>query len=254
MGRAAVGDQRIEGSVDCPDDATFTGAGDYEITVDVALPDWTPAADVVLASHWGDAGNRAWRLLLKTTGALSLEVTTDGTTVLTETSSVTTLSATAANGRKVVRALLDSATGNVDFSVGDSLATLAAYGVQQAGAGATAPFNSTASVVFGAADVRLYRGTLSVDGGATDVADIVAANVKQYEDSHTDAYGNLFVGAGHQIAFDRVYPSASVGVAAPVAGATAPVNPAPALPEMCTRINALSMVPVTGPVAPDPNA
>lgn len=253
MGTSVFGDQYIFGAATTADAAAFAAATDYEVTVDIACPDWSPAVEVQLAGHWGAAGNRSWQLVLTTAGALRLDVSADGTAIVSGTSSAN-LAATPANGRLVVRALLDTATGNVDFSSGATLAALAALGAQQAGAGAIVPFNSTAVLSFGAANHSLFRGTLSVDGGVTDVADAVAANVKQYQDSYRDAYGRLWAGAGADLFFQRVYPTTAVGLLAPAAAPVQPVSPVPALPEMSTRINLLSMVPVTGPTAPDPNA
>lgn len=252
MARRAYGDQYIAGEIASPDAADFTPAADdvVEVLVDIAQPDWTPAADVQIAGQWGGAGQRSWRLLLKTTGALSLEVSTDGTATAATETSASNLSATAANGRVVVRAELDTATGDVIFESGATEAALAALGATQTGAGATLPAASTADLEFGNTGAQLFEGRLTID--SVVIAGPVAADVKRYQSSYRDDQSNLWRSAGSLVTTSKQYPTAAVGVEVPAAAQVEPIDPVPALPEMCTRINALDMTPVLGPVGTDP--
>lgn len=63
--------------------------GDLDVRCDLALDDWTPAATTSLMGRWGSGTNKSWRFRVTTTGALSLEYTADGSTIVTATSSAT---------------------------------------------------------------------------------------------------------------------------------------------------------------------
>lgn len=74
---------------------------DLDVRVDVALDDWTPAADVSLGGRWGSGTNKSWRIRVLTTGALSIEFTADGSAITTATSSATLGSVGVVDGQRV---------------------------------------------------------------------------------------------------------------------------------------------------------
>lgn len=96
-----------------PDSPPLSVTGDIDLRVWVALNDWTPTANAMLLDKFGGAGQRAYQLYVLTTGALALELTTDGTAVKSATSSATV---SASNYDPTwVRVTRASASGDVTF-------------------------------------------------------------------------------------------------------------------------------------------
>jgi hypothetical protein len=73
-------------------DPTLLGevTGDLDVRCDVLLDDWTPAATTSLMGRWGSSTSKSWRFRVTTSGALSLEYTADGSSIVTATSSAAT--------------------------------------------------------------------------------------------------------------------------------------------------------------------
>ena len=71
-----------------PSSAAFN-LGDLQLIANVAPNTWTPAAQTIIA-RWGTAGNKSFRLVLKTTGVLEFDWSTDGTAVISASSTVST--------------------------------------------------------------------------------------------------------------------------------------------------------------------
>ena len=73
-----------------PDAAGFSAPGDFSIVARLRATDWTPANAVTVASHYGSAGNRSYRLTLvgSSSGTLRLTVSTDGTAITSIDSTV----------------------------------------------------------------------------------------------------------------------------------------------------------------------
>lgn len=253
MGRTSVGPQYIYGSITTADKAEMEVDDDLTVTVDIALPDWTPTAEVVIAQQWdADADERGWQVAVSTTGAIVFRWSDDGETggVDSETSSAT-LAALDPDQRQVVQVTVDLSAGDVDFASGDTVADLAALGTTQSAGAPISVFDSSDVVRVGATGCQLFGATIEI--GSDTVASPTAADVKRYQSTYRDAEGNIWNGAGGAIQFSRVYPTSAVGVNAPAA---APVQPLAGFidPEVKTRMDQLSYVPVTGPTAPDVNA
>lgn len=116
-------DQAADNDTYLVDYGTFDGVNDFmstpdaaittpDLTVDikVAATDWTPSATKTLIGKWETTGNqRCWRLILNTAGTLALETSANGTTVLTNTSTVATGIADAAV--KWIRVSFDGVNG-----------------------------------------------------------------------------------------------------------------------------------------------
>lgn len=80
-----------------PDHADLDITEELCAIIELTPADWTPSTDQFVIGKWlGSGDQRSWSLLLKTTGILSLQMTTDGTagTVLTRNSTVVDTNAT----------------------------------------------------------------------------------------------------------------------------------------------------------------
>lgn len=73
-----------------PDSVAISFAGDRGVPVRVALNDWTPLAEQVLAGQWGVAGQNAWKLAVLPTGLLRFSYSTDGANAFHRDSTVAT--------------------------------------------------------------------------------------------------------------------------------------------------------------------
>jgi hypothetical protein len=92
-----------------PDADNLDITGDLDLRVRVAMDDWTPGAASVLLSKWGAAGQRSYHMYLNTSGRVLLGYTTDGTTEITATS---TVSPTVSDGAALwIRSTLDADNG-----------------------------------------------------------------------------------------------------------------------------------------------
>lgn len=171
-----------------PDRASLDIVGDIDIQMNVAMDDWTPAAEQTLVSKYGAAGQRSWLLNVTTGGLLKLINSADGTATITRSSTVAVGGVDLA--AKWVRATLDvdnGATGNTaTFYTSTDGATWSALGAPVTTAATTSIFASTALLRVGPNEnaaqwfggnvyrVRLYNGiagTLVSDFNAQD-ADI----------------------------------------------------------------------------------
>lgn len=131
-----------------PDTVAVSITGDLDVRALAAADDWTPAAERILASKWGAAGQRSWRLALTTAGTLRLDWSADGTATLSATSTVATgLVDTAVSW---VRATIDVNNGaagrTVNFYLSNDGITWNALGAAVTTAGVTSVFDSTTAV------------------------------------------------------------------------------------------------------------
>ncbi|MEU4804311.1 hypothetical protein [Actinosynnema sp. NPDC023587] len=100
-----------------PDAAALDIVGDIDIRAHIAADDWTPAADSAIVAKFLTTGNqRSYSLLLSTAGALVLAFSTDGTAVISKTSTAN-LSALAAGASAWVRATMDVDNGASGYTV-----------------------------------------------------------------------------------------------------------------------------------------
>lgn len=92
-------------------------SGDLDVSMNVALEAWKPAAQMTLASKFGPATpNRAWRFSVRTTGLLELQWSPDGGTTLPTAAS--TVAPTVADGASLyVRATLQVNTPSGSWTV-----------------------------------------------------------------------------------------------------------------------------------------
>jgi hypothetical protein len=136
-----------------PDTAAFDITGDIDIRVQVALDDWTPAAENVLISKWATAFQRSYQLVVGTSGNLILTISPDGTSgaALNFTSSEAT--GIADGSVKWVRGTLDVDNGasgkTATFYTSDNGTTWTQLGTTVVVAGTTAIFAGTSSVELG---------------------------------------------------------------------------------------------------------
>lgn len=130
-----------------PDSAAVSVTGDIDIRVNAALNDWTPASDQTLIAKRTGAGQFSFQLDVKlTTGLLYFYVTTDGTTAVTNISSVApTVSDSSSLWVRVTRV---SASGLTTFYTSTDGASWTQLGTT-VNAGLTTIFDSTAAVEIG---------------------------------------------------------------------------------------------------------
>lgn len=139
-----------------PDAAALDITGDIDIRAKIAPDDWTPAANQrIVAKHVATGNQRSYLFSLLTTGALSLSWWTDGSTMVTTTSSANLSSLT--NGtRKWVRATLDVDNGAsnaaANFYTSDDGVTWTQLGTTQLTGATTSIFASTSTLELGSRD------------------------------------------------------------------------------------------------------
>jgi len=146
MQTGTAGDAYVDftgaGTLTTPNVAALQLTGSLDIRVKARANDWTPAANMVLTSKYGAAGQRSWRFYLSTAGNLILEVSTDGTATAAATSSVTTGLTDGTDSW--VRATLAASSGAVNFYLSTDGVTWTPLGTQQTIAGSPLTlFNST---------------------------------------------------------------------------------------------------------------
>lgn len=136
-----------------PDAAALDITGDIDLRADVALADWTPAAEQTLISKFVTTSNqRSWRLLLNAAGTLGLATSADGSAVLFHNS---TVPVGATDGTRVtVRATMDVNNGSaqrvVTFYTGPTVdGPWTQLGAAVTVSGATSLFSGTAPVEIG---------------------------------------------------------------------------------------------------------
>lgn len=169
-----------------PDAAALDIVGDLDLRAHIAPDDWTPAADSAIVAKFLSTGNqRSYALLLDTTGALSLEFSTDGTAVVTKTSTAD-LSTQTAGAALWVRATLDVDNGasgyTVRFYTSSDGATWTQLGADVVTATATSVFASTAVLELGSRDTgtadllagKIYEAVVMSGIAGTEVAHPVA--------------------------------------------------------------------------------
>lgn len=162
-------------SVSAPNSGNYYGATTYQVLVRVRATDYTPAATQNLVTLYNATGNqRSWKLSILTSGALQWTRSTNGSTDVSQASSVPTLT----NGVNYwLGVQYAAATGAVSFyRAPDSQVaptvwsgwTLISSHVMTAGA----PFATNAQLVLGADDAnndrfvgRIYEMRLIVTAG-----------------------------------------------------------------------------------------
>lgn len=192
----------LDGASGCyastPDSAANSITGDIDLRADVALDDWTPAAQVTIFGKYVQSGNqRAFAFCVASTGALILYTTPDGLIGSVIDGTSTAAVGIADGTRKWIRATLDvnDGAGNrvYKFYTSPDGVTWTQLGATVTTAGVTTIFDSTAIVGIGGIDAgasqnpagKIYRaqllngidGTLAVDfnlgnvrKGATTIA------------------------------------------------------------------------------------
>lgn len=134
------------------DKAALDIVGDIEITVHLAMADWTPVSQQTITGKWGVAGNRSYALRVAADGTPRLSWTADGTTILTGISTVSL--STMANGAELwVRATLDVNNGaagrDIRFYTSTNGVTWTQLGATVTQAGVTSIFAGTAPLEVG---------------------------------------------------------------------------------------------------------
>jgi hypothetical protein len=147
-----------------PDEAALDITGDIDIRVQVAMDDWTPASQATLVGKYGGGGERSYQLVIVTGGggALRINWTTDGTTGISATSTVTP---TITDGAPLwVRVTLDVDNGasgyDAKFFTSPDGVTWTQLGATVTGVGTTSIFSSNRDVFVG-----LSSGTTGIFAG-----------------------------------------------------------------------------------------
>jgi hypothetical protein len=157
--------------VSTPSTAALQITGDLDVRWDLECPDWTPSSGAVeLGGKWGAAGQRAWRALT-ILDALQFHWTTDGTTEITASQSLST----AVHSRRLcVRITADVNNGSggrdIAFYTGP---TLNGPWTQ---VGSTQTFTGTSATASSTAPVEI--GDVSTTGSAHVQARIYAAQIR----------------------------------------------------------------------------
>lgn len=182
----------VSGSyVSTPDSVAASITGDIDIRVKVAATDWTPSANATIITKdldSGAAGSRAYGLyLLNTSGALVYQWSTDGSTLVSETSSATdggaALTCGGVDGSALWVRVTHAVSGTVTFYTSSDGITWSQLGVPQS-TSAGAIYDNARSLRLGATGAsgtvvplsgKIYRaqiysginGTLAVDFDAS---------------------------------------------------------------------------------------
>lgn len=189
-----------------PDSVATEPNEDFEIEACIAPDDWTPAATQTIVSKWnGGTNQRSYIFALTTTGALTLWVSTNGSTSNSYTSSAN-LSALA-NGAllwvKVVFQKTNGANSTANFSTSVDGFTYTALGVQQTSTVVATIFNSTSTSRVGADegggfspfDGRIWK--VRVDGRSTKrLLDFTPWNANAGASTWIGGNGETWTGAG----------------------------------------------------------
>ena len=173
-----------------PDHADISVTGDIDLRVDVALDDWTPAAQGYLINKNNFGSDRSYYFYVTTDGKLVLTVSPDGTAgtlkIATSTVAVAATAGVSDGGRLQVRVTLDVDNGAAGYDVkfyyrtdGDieSSTGWTQLGTTVTGAGTTSIFNGTQDLVVGnnpngnAIIGRVYRAQVYSGIGGTLAAD-----------------------------------------------------------------------------------
>lgn len=182
----------------CPPVAPLQITGSIDVRIDVKLSDYQGR---FLASMWG----ASWNLATTAAGQLSLEYTPDGVTTVTMLSSMPI-----PLGRIVLRATLDTATGNVTFYTapagGIDSGPYTQLGAVQAGSGATTLHASGASALrVGLFYGNAYAFELRSGIGGTVVASPSFTAQPPGTAPFADAQGNIWSMAGTAEISNRRY-------------------------------------------------
>ncbi len=140
-------------NISVPDSVPLSITGDIDLRIQVALPDWTPAASTDLLTKWTAAGNnRAYGLVLLSTGVLQLTWSTSGGVGGVETADSTVATGITDGAKKWVRATLDVDDGGgnrlIEFFTSDN-------GVDWTQLGTTVTVGVTTSIDDGTALVQI---------------------------------------------------------------------------------------------------
>jgi hypothetical protein len=137
--------------ISVPDEAALDITGDIDIRVQVAMDDWTPAAEQTFVSKRAGAGTRSYNLASTTAGALLLSWSENGTDFLTATSTVST--SVSDGTAKWIRATLDVDNGasgyDAKFFLSDDGITWTQLGATVTGGATTSIFSSSTSLRVG---------------------------------------------------------------------------------------------------------
>lgn len=244
MNGTSFGYMRLRASgISSPHHTDFDITGDLEIIMKLRADTWTPAGQSALVSKDG-TNHFAYRFSLTTTGALELELSTNGTSFVTTALSTATVPSTGvANGTdKWVRVTRVQSTGIIQFFLSNDGTTWTQLGSNVAGT--TVALNTvsgTSSMLLGQSNNlngsnnnfngRMYRAIVRSGIAGTTVVDLdlttwLAGSVSQVDTAATPKTwsiaattnnqpptpGHSLVGStgGHLLAMDLVDPHANV--------------------------------------------
>jgi hypothetical protein len=215
VARGFYATQSNGGFISTPDSATVSVTGDIDIRVKAACDDWTPPTAFELASKTDAAPQVGWFLRLNTAGTLTLFWSTDGTAVLSATSTVAVPFADGVAGW--VRVTLDVDNGaagrTVTFYTSTDGATWTALGTAVTAGGVTSIFDNTARLqaigrvnahLTAPAAMTIYRLQVLSGINGTVVADLDVTNMVNT--------GTPLVGPGGNVWTAGSFAAGSAGV------------------------------------------
>ncbi len=181
--------------------------GDLDVSVDVALDDWTPTGDARVASKYTAGGDqRGWILQVNASGTLTLFWSATGVGVLTaQSTAVNTLTD---GTRHTIRATLD-----VDNGAGGYVVRFyvdgAQLGAAVTGGTTTSVFASSAQLIVGASDAGggvpaagKFYGAVIKDGiDGTTVLDVDFSSHRQFPGAGGSVTGTA--GTGQTVTINR---------------------------------------------------
>jgi hypothetical protein len=203
---------------------TTAVTGDLDVRVKCRAADWTPAANVTLASQAGGAGARNWMLILESTATLRFYYSTDGTNWTTKGENVHLHDAVSLVDNvtdiwlRVTHDVDDGAAGSdVDFYYSWDGTTWVKYATAHTAATATR-FNAVYAHKVGVNAVadnlwngRIYKAEIRDGIAGTIVADPDFGNPSRFRplvNTGTDAAGNTWtLSNGARIAGVPIIPS-----------------------------------------------
>ena len=161
-----------------PDEAALDITGDIDIRVQVAMDDWTPAADQALLAK-RQAGQYSYSFLVLTTGTLRFAASTDGSTTAFNPSS-TAATGFADGSFNWVRVTRNATAGEVKFFTSSDGSSWSQLGSTVGGLSTGAMFNGSAPVEVGSftaggsnpAAAKIYRAQVFNGIAGTKVLDV----------------------------------------------------------------------------------
>lgn len=162
------------------DSAATSPTGSFDIRMRLAATSWTPSTDRVLTAKWGASGQRSYRFMLTSSGALQLVVSSDGaaTSLTSTSSSAVSFAAQQSGWVRVTYTAVSATTASVAFYQGSD------------GTNWTA-LNTPSTVSVSSSAVRDSSATTKV--GLADDVSYDAFQGSVYASTYADGTGSIWL-------------------------------------------------------------